>query len=170
MTGDEIERIIKERTAHWRDLADNHFRGISELSLIVLKGHLLLEQFLTALISHYTRSSADLAEARLQFTQKVALVKAFVIFPFPGEFWDLLKVLNQLRNDFAHELQPTKLDDHLKVLRTMAVAHRQTTEQQFLSMFDTDEGFLKMIISYWVGFLTPLDSLIHIMESSKKYA
>lgn len=170
MTEDEIKVVLEERATHWRDLADKNFSGISELSLIVLKGHLLLEQLLTALISHYARSSADLSEARLQFTQKVALVKAFVVFPFPSEFWGLLKVLNQLRNDFAHELQPKKLEEHLKVVRAMASVHRKTTEKQFLSVFDTDEGSLKMIISYWLGFLTPVDSLIHIMERSKTYA
>jgi hypothetical protein len=170
LTGDQIEKILEERTTHWRDLSDKHFANVSELSLIVLKGHLLLEQLLTALILHYARPSADLREARLQFSQKVALVRAFVIFPFPSEFWGLLKVINQLRNDFSHELQPKKLEEHLKVIRAMAASHRKTTEKRFQSLFDSDEGSLKMIISYWIGFLTPLDSLIHIMEKSKTYA
>jgi hypothetical protein len=166
----EMKSILEERTKHWRDLSDKHFKGIPDLSLIVLKGHLLLEQFLTALILHYARPSADLGQARLSFGQKVALAKAFVIFPIPSEFWGLLTVLNQLRNDFAHELEPQRLEEHLKVVRKMAAAHRKTTEKKFLSMFDTDEGMLKMIISYWLGYLTPLDSLIHVMEKSKKYA
>ena len=130
---------------------------------------MLFEQYLTSLISHYARPSADLAEARLTFTQKVALAKAFVIVPFPREFWDLLKVLNQLRNDFAHELESKKLREHLKLVRGMASAHRAKTEKQ-LSMYETDEGSLKMIITYWLGALLRVDVQIHIMETSKTYA
>jgi hypothetical protein len=59
MTGDEINAIIDSRTMHWRELGEKHFAGLNDLSLIVLKGHLLLEQLLTALISHYCRPSGD---------------------------------------------------------------------------------------------------------------
>ena len=169
MTGDEINAIIDSRTMHWRELGEKHFAGRNDLSLIVLKGHLLLEQLLTALISHYCRPSGDLRQARLQFAQKVGLVKAFVLFPFPSQFWEMLKVINQLRNDFAHELEPKKLEEHLKTVRTMAATHRKTTEKEFLFVFDTDEGSLRFLISFWLGFLTPVDSLIHIMEKSKTY-
>jgi hypothetical protein len=129
---------------------------------------LLVEQSLTAIISHYAGASGDLAEARLRFSQKVALVKAFVGWAFPVEVepWDFLKLLNRLRNDFAHELEPKKLAAHLRVVRAMALA--RWNQEQELSL-ETGAGNLKFIISFWLGVLDPVDALIHTMEKSKAY-
>jgi len=169
MSEDEMKALIDARTRHCKDLFRKHFWNLpDDLSVIVLKGHLLVEQSLTAIISHYVGASGELAEARLQFSQKVALVKAFVGWAFPVEVepWDFLKLLNRLRNDFAHELEPKKLAAHLTAVRAMASARRN--EEQELSL-ETDAGNLKFIISFWLGVLDPVDALIHTMEKSKAY-
>jgi hypothetical protein len=87
MTEDQMRALVDTRTQQSKDLFRKHFEGVpDDLSLIVLKGHLLVERALTAIISHYARPSADLGKVRLGFMQKVALTKALVPseFFFPG--------------------------------------------------------------------------------------
>jgi hypothetical protein len=76
------------------------------MEMIVLKGHLLVEQLLTALLSHHCHTSAALRDANLRFYQKMHLVKAMISPLFPDECWQWVELINQLRNDFAHELEP----------------------------------------------------------------
>jgi hypothetical protein len=169
MTESEIEAIVKERSKHWEEMRDKHFPSTDDLFTIAVKGHLLLEQALTTLLSYYFKSPQFLIEARLNFSQKVLLAKAMILFPFPSDFLGALNVLNQIRNDFSHELEPKKLEDHLKIMRILAEPHRKDLDIILQSVSDTDSGKLKLLISFWLGFLNPLDSLIKIMEVNKKY-
>jgi len=126
-----------------------------------------VEQLLTALLSHYCHTSAQLGEARLQFRQKMGLVKAIVSPPLPEECWKMLKLINQLRNDFAHELEPPKLQQHLESVRAIAEPHRKAAPNEFQFVFDTDEGRVKFLISFCIGFLASVDSVIHLKKKSE---
>ena len=173
MTADEMRDLIDERMRHSTEMFNKHFSDLpDDLSMIVLKGHLLVEQRLNAILAHHARPSADLASVGLRFHQKVALAKALVpnVNFYPAEFWNFAKLLNQLRNDFAHELEPRKLEEHLKSARTMAIAaFKKAFDPKYFSMPETDEGKLKMLIGFWLGLLSPLDSLIHLVEQLKTY-
>jgi hypothetical protein len=171
MTEDQMRALVDTRTQRSKDLFRKHFEGIpDDLSLIVLKGHLLVEQALTAIISHYARPSADLGKVRLGFMHKLGLVKALAPLEFfLPEFWGVAKVLNDLRNDFAHELEPKKLAGHLEKVQEMASAQRKVYGPEFMPVLDTGEGTLKHFISVWLGILDPTDALIHAVEKSKIY-
>jgi hypothetical protein len=168
MTEDEMIALINRRTRQSKELFTKHFSKVpDDLSLIVLKGHLLVEQSLSAIISHYAQPSADLANVNLRFMQKVALAKALVpSFFFLQEFWNFVKLLNNLRNDLAHQLEFKRLEQHRASLRTMFTAHQKFFK---VESCPTDEAKLRMLISLWLGVLDPMDALIHAMEQSKVY-
>jgi hypothetical protein len=65
VTEEEIKALIEAQQAHWTELHEKHFVGLIDISMIVLKGHLLVEQLLTSLLSHSCHSSAELSKARL---------------------------------------------------------------------------------------------------------
>src|SRR5437588_11395104 len=112
MTEDEMRALIDPRTRQSKELFIKHFSELpDELSLIVLKGHLLVERHLTSIISHYAQPSADIAEVGLRFMQRVAIDKALVpsVF-FRQEFCNFVNMFNDLRNDLAQQLEPTKLE------------------------------------------------------------
>lgn len=74
--------------------------------LVLLKGHLLIEEQIRALIDRRLQNPQALKEAnaRLETHQAIHLAKAF--FP-PGhmvEIWRAISKLNTLRNDIAHNL------------------------------------------------------------------
>lgn len=74
--------------------------------LVLLKGHLLIEEQIRALIDSRLQNPQSLKEAnaRLETHQAIQLAKAF--FP-PGHMvdtWRAVSKLNTLRNDIAHNL------------------------------------------------------------------
>jgi hypothetical protein len=169
MTEEEMIALINPRTRQSKELFIKHFSELpDELSPIVLKGHLLVERSLTGIISHYAQPSADVSKVGLRFMQKVALAKVLVpSFFFPLEFWNFVNLLNQLRNDLAHQLEPKKLEKHLESVRTMFSAQRQIFE---MPSERTDEAKLRRLIGVWLGVLDPIDALTHALEKSKTYS
>jgi len=168
MTEDEMRALINPRTRQSKDLFIKHFSDLpAELSLIVLKGHLLVERSLTSIISHYAQPKADVASLRLGFTHKVKLAKCLVpSFLIPQQLWSFVDLLNQVRNDLAHNLEPKNLDKRFESLRTMFATQRQIFDVEDLP---TDEAKLKKLIELWLGVLDPIDALIHAIEKSKRY-
>ena len=76
-------------------------------ALVTLKGHLILEEQLSFMIERVVLNPEQIAEARLSFAQKRALVRAM----FPGsdnQVWAVIGSLNKLRNALAHSLQGTE--------------------------------------------------------------
>lgn len=75
--------------------------------LVLLKGHLLIEEQIRALIDHRLQNPQALKEAnaKLETHQAIQLAQAF--FP-PGhmvEIWRAVSKLNSLRNTIAHSIQ-----------------------------------------------------------------
>ncbi len=99
-----------------------HLPQGDDLTLIVLKGHLLIEERLLDLVR--AKLEADdpaLKEARLRFSQLLPLARAASGRDQYPWFWEALEKLNALRNDLAHHLEPkqverlsTALIDHLR--------------------------------------------------------
>jgi hypothetical protein len=79
--------------------------GDSDLTLIVLKGHLLIEQRIREFISERMLSPSALDDARLSSYQAICLAEALTLpNTQPKQLWDTLRQLNTLRNQMAHNL------------------------------------------------------------------
>ena len=171
MINEEIKALIEAEQSRWIELHEKHFVGLTDISMIVLKGHLLVEQLLTSLLSHHCHYPGQLREARLRFPQKVALVKAIVILPFPDELWRFLELINHLRNDIAHKLEP-ELKQHLGIVRAMTDQRIKIegVPAEFKATFDADEGRLSSLISFWLGLLGSADSILQLMKKSGKFS
>lgn len=77
---------------------------VDELAHVLLKGHLLIEEALSAVLDQYVFHREHLEEARLTFAQKTQLARALCLRKnFLGE-WNLILAINSLRNDLAHRL------------------------------------------------------------------
>ncbi len=80
-----------------------------DVIVIVLKGHLIVEEILNEILKSHCQNYASIYEANLSFYQKAhvakALLSGFDEFVFPAIF-----LLNRLRNDLAHNLDSRKRD------------------------------------------------------------
>lgn len=79
--------------------------------LVVLKGHLLLEEVLLDILkSAFRRHPQGIRDARLRFPQIASLVRGLVDDPKLDWLWLALDKINQLRNDLAHRLEPQQFE------------------------------------------------------------
>lgn len=79
--------------------------------MIVLKGHLLLEEQIDELLGALLENSRALEPANLRFHQKVCVLRA-VSSARTGyqRYWIAIEKLNSMRNQLAHRLEPSKLE------------------------------------------------------------
>jgi len=138
--------------------------------MIVLKGHLLIEQLLTSLLSHHCDAPDFMRKTGLRFPQKVALLKAMVILPFPDQLWRFLELINQLRNDFSHDPEP-EVKKHLEVVRELTDPRIKIggVPAQFRAT-TSDEQRLRVLISFWPGLLGAADSIFQLMKKAGKFS
>jgi len=101
---------------------DDFMPDTDDLSLVVLKGHLLVEEMLSELLGHLLPFPQHLEGLHLSFHQKASIVRAACQYDENNEAWDLITALNKTRNELIHNLEPPKLE---KVLTTLFSVHKQ---------------------------------------------
>lgn len=75
-----------------------------DVTLVVIKGHLVVENCLYKIFSTHIKNHKYLDDAKLSFIQLLNLVKAISSVPFHQETFEQIKKLNTLRNHLAHNL------------------------------------------------------------------
>lgn len=96
-----------------------HIQISDDLTLMILKGHLLIEEQIWLLLCNRLTSVEALEKAELTTHQKLCLAEALVDdFSRSGQdtnwLWPALKKLNKLRNDIAHNLTPSGIADRIR--------------------------------------------------------
>ena len=86
------------------------------LTLIVLKGHLLVEEELNEILNLKLRLPKALFDARLSFNQRLAVLKALLGSERDsGIRFKAIEHLNSLRNKLAHNLEPKALEESVRI-------------------------------------------------------
>ena len=74
-----------------------HFGQIDETVLVVLKGHLLIEESLDAIISGFVFHPEFVQAANLRFGQKLAIARAMSLDEHKNEMWAIALSVNSTR-------------------------------------------------------------------------
>jgi hypothetical protein len=101
-----------------------HLPKTSDPTLLVLKGHLLIEELLNKLIDQHLTKPSALTDARLETHQRICLAEALFHDRAHAWVWSALKKLNTIRNQLAHNLEPSGLNDRLLAFHTFVESHR----------------------------------------------
>lgn len=101
---------------------DDSMPDTDDLSLIVLKGHLLVEEMLSELLAILFHFPQHLEGLHSSFHLKASIVRAACQYDENNKAWDLITALNKTRNELIHNLEPPKLE---KVLTTLFSVHKQ---------------------------------------------
>lgn len=123
-----------------------------DLVLIVLKGHLLLEQQLEQIIKQVVAHGDILDDARLTFVHKAVLAKAMCWTEHENSMWDFIDALNTLRNDIVHSLGNDKTDGRLQKALAKHEATLNAEEVKKVANFSTANR-LKHAVMITMGFL-----------------
>ena len=95
-----------------------------DLEMILLKGHLLIEELLQKMVESFVRCPDELPAAKFTFHHRLCLAKALrnpAIHPELNWVWDGVQKINTLRNLMVHKLNPKnfeeKLDEYVALVR-----------------------------------------------------
>lgn len=109
--------MSKSHTPQWQVDSFRRFLQIfpheRDRELVILKGHLLIEEQINKIISERLHDAADLEKLDLGCAQAVELARALVGDKTGDELWDLVKKLNKIRNKIAHNVEPSGLEDRI---------------------------------------------------------
>jgi hypothetical protein len=96
-------------------VASSHLLSAQDEIVLVLKAHLVAESFLYEILYDQLPNAAALDNSRLSFSQLLSIVES--LRPSKREQWIWLSFrhLNSLRNEYAHELSPDRLDGKRKL-------------------------------------------------------
>ena len=100
-----------------------HIPDDGDFTLIVLKGHLILEEELNAAVRSRVTHPQFLAQAELEFDQLLAVAKSHYFAEPSGWVWGAAKKLNGIRNLYAHNLEPENIGVRLNELLQLVEGH-----------------------------------------------
>ena len=84
-----------------------------DLTLVILKGHLLIEEQVRKIIDERVRKPDALKDAKLECHQAICIAEA--LCPEEEEYiWNAVKKLNNIRNELAHKTEPVGIDDRIE--------------------------------------------------------
>ncbi|WP_057833215.1 hypothetical protein [Colwellia sp. TT2012] len=108
----EIAKSHEDNSKKYMELIPD----INDLSLVTLKGHLIIEEILYFIVLKHCSFPKYLDEARLSFAQLTALTKALINIPLHECAFPAIGKLNKLRNNLAHNISSDKAANLAKEL------------------------------------------------------
>jgi hypothetical protein len=129
----------------------DQMRHIDELALVVLKGHLVLEEQLERILGKFLFHPEYLEEANLRFAQKVALARSMSLDEQANSMWELLLAMNGLRNELAHALHSEKRQRRFDRVKSLYMAESDASAAEVVGC--TDHELAANAIALILGFL-----------------
>ncbi len=99
-----IEQDFKEKKSEFNEAYGKHFR-YEEVELILLKGHLMLEQTLNEGLALFFKNEGDMEQLRLMFDKKLNLLIALRGALIMDLVTSRMKEINRIRNKLTHHLE-----------------------------------------------------------------
>ncbi|HEY9756051.1 MAG TPA: hypothetical protein V6C97_12870 [Oculatellaceae cyanobacterium] len=135
-----------------------------DLTLVVLKGHLLVEEMLEKLIEENFREPNHFKDARFTFLQKCRLAQA--ILGGEPSVWNNVLTLNKIRNRFAHDLEPKNMqkliDDWISINSDENATAVSTDKERARA--------IKEIVSYTCGMILGVRDVLSFVNADKEAA
>jgi hypothetical protein len=154
---------MKKNTSHldkYAALFHEKMGQIDPLLQAVLTGHLIIETALDNILTViFFHPEQVFKEARLSFSQKVHVVRAYGLRKDDNSIWDLMLSVNSVRNEIAHNLAGEKRDARLQQLRSLFMAEasgemQATLEKEWKRLMDVPDSVIVVwACSLCTGFL-----------------
>jgi hypothetical protein len=152
MADENVPPLGPADTAKLRML--QHLPTEGDLTLVVLKGHLLLEEILFGMLRAATRYPAAIESARLSFHNLASVAKAIYYEERYDYLWNSIFALNKLRNAYAHRVDPPMLE---QLLRDVGIAMGRGNPKGAEQILENPQRF----IAIGVAFIGSVLSAIH---------
>jgi len=146
MTPEENESFAAEIT--------KHFAAVDPLTQVVLRGHLLLEERLNAILQSSLYNPEMFEKLRLTFHHKEILARSFTVSKRAPGVWELISSINRLRNSIAHSLDAAHRKQNYESMRALYLRELKDPELRkedenlpehilFLNAYSFCDGYLR---------------------------
>ena len=105
-----------------------HLPKTNDLTILTLKGHLLVEEVLDEIVHAYCLQPSHLDGVDIRFQVKARLARALIGDILPKSMWAMVDALNSIRNDLAHRLESQKL--RAKIAAFVEIKYRAIRNSQ----------------------------------------
>lgn len=110
----DIDNLLKDKSYQ---RFSKHFPRNDDLMLIIIKGHLLIEVEINNLLTLLVKNGKHLEKAKLNYHQKICLLKSLLLKgTSKGTLFNRIEMINNIRNQIAHNLEPKELDGKVRNL------------------------------------------------------
>ena len=152
------EQILK-----YQQKFTEHFQEVDGSAQIMLKGHLLVEEALEAIIGKFVFHPEFIEDASLRFPQKIDIARSMSLDEHNNEMWQLGIAINSLRNELAHSLKSDKRQRKTRTLIDLYVRLLEDNTDRHKD--DSEEVILMFAISFFLGFLCSFQNEVERFRS-----
>jgi uncharacterized protein YutE (UPF0331/DUF86 family) len=132
-----------------------HIWTTDDTTLVILKGHLLIEAELIDICGRLLASPQALTDEKLGFYSRLNLVRALLDDDaVPDSIWQALKLLNRIRNKLAHNLESEGINSLIQEFFDNLYEF-----DDFKSVNDTAENINKRLVGCMVFLCGSLSSI-----------
>ncbi len=120
-----------------------YLEQVDDFTLVVLKSHLIMESAIDNVIRLIFFHPDIILDARMNFFQKVDIVRAYALREDEMSIWKLMHGIAELRNEVAHNLEPKKREPRMEKVRRLyysevpadiAESHKDVPDEMIVMM------------------------------------
>ena len=158
-----MHKLEKDTQKYYKYIS-THLPRVKDPTLIILRGHLLVEELLNEVLKSWLKDPSVLPDTRLTFHQKLKLAQGIILGRKDGFTWKPLELLNQLRNKISHRLNPHDLE--LKIDEFLKCVYPEDYSKIPSDIYSKSKAMRKAIIFHCGYILGMIDSLEIIKKTA----
>jgi hypothetical protein len=145
------------------DALERHLKTQSEPELLLLKGHLILEQCLNELLRVYIADTGALEKLNLSFSRKLDLLVALghKLYVPGADGEPIIREINRIRNKLAHRLEFEDYQAELKNWACSALGYTPKTINRRITYINT----IRRAFTYTAAFMSGVAEAKHALKS-----
>lgn len=132
-----------------------HLEHVDAFTQVVLKSHLIMESAIDNVIRLIFFYPDIILDARMNFFQKVEIVRAYALREDEMSIWKLMHAIAELRNEVAHNLEPKKREPRMEKVRRVfyaevsaeiAEAHKDAPDEMIVMLASAEPTTLRRLL------------------------
>lgn len=131
------------------------FVDLHELELIILRGHLIIEEILIKIISDFVFHEEFIKKIKLTFEGRINVARSISLDNSKNSMWNLMLSINEARNHIAHNIDSSKSEIKIDKIKSLYFNEVQELKQfPYMHWHKMgSEGDLKAAVFLCCGFL-----------------
>ena len=138
-----------------------------DVALVVLKGHLIIEEMLFEIAANHCSDPEELKKAKLSFAQVLHVTRALIKLPPHQRRWEAIALLNTLRNSLVHNLEPKEIAKKIEALDQMCKLDDEKLPEGFVKPTEPAR-IVAGAIHFIMGSLSVLNPVTALIERNLK--